>query len=306
VKIFNTYEQTAENRAYCVALGSFDGVHVGHQRLIEMVKYHAAKHCCTSMIYTFEIHPRKILLPGKPIHIITNNTQRAEIINEMGIDVLFLESFDKIMNLSAEHFFHEVLVNKLHARSVIVGYNYRFGKQGEGDADTLTKLGKKYGVEIEVIPPVLVGNEVVSSSLIRHRIYEGSVAEIPQYLGRSYRIHGKVIHGKKNGKAMGIRTANTEISSESVIPCNGVYISEAIIDKHIYKSVTNIGVNPTFKGEKLSIETHVLDFEGDLYDKEIEVVFLKRLRDEVSFNNVEDLIAQIKADISARLSFKGL
>lgn len=306
MKILNTYEQAAENKSYCIALGSFDGVHVGHQRLIERVKYSASKNSCASMIYTFEVHPRKILMPNKPIYMITNNAQRADILNEMGIDVLFLESFEKIMNLSAEQFFHEILVEKLHAKSVVVGYNYRFGRNGEGDADKLIQLGQKYGVEVEIVPPVLVGKEVVSSSLIRHLIYEGRVAEIPSYLSRCYSIQGTVIHGKKNGGAMGIRTANTAISKEAVLPSNGVYITDAIIDKHIYKSLTNVGINPTFRGESLSIETHVLDFEKDLYGQEIEVVFLKKLRDEIKFEYVEDLIAQIKADIADRLNYKGL
>jgi riboflavin kinase / FMN adenylyltransferase len=303
VRIINTYEQAAENKPYCIALGSFDGVHMGHQKLIEMLKNNAADFNCASMIYTFGMHPRKILVPDKHIYMITNNAQRAEILNEIGVDVLFLEDFEKIMNLSAEQFFHDVIVEKFNAKCLIVGYNYNFGKNGEGNAEKLTALGNKYGIKVEVVSPVLVEDQVVSSSLIRHKIHEGNVYEALQYLGRAYRIQGKVIHGKKNGMAMGIRTANIEINNEVILPLKGVYITDTKIDNEIYKSITNVGVNPTFKGENLSIETHVLGFEGDLYSQDIEVYFIKRLRDEICFENVNELINQIKSDIKARLDY---
>jgi riboflavin kinase / FMN adenylyltransferase len=303
VRIINTYEQAAENKPYCIALGSFDGVHMGHQKLIEMLKNNAADFNCASMIYTFGMHPRKILVPDKHIYMITNNAQRAEILNEIGVDVLFLEDFEKIMNLSAEQFFHDVIVEKFNAKCLIVGYNYNFGKNGEGNAEKLTALGGKYGIKVEVVSPVLVEDQVVSSSLIRHKIHEGNVYEALQYLGRAYRIQGKVIHGKKNGMAMGIRTANIEINNEVILPLKGVYSTDTKIDNEIYKSITNVGVNPTFKGENLSIETHVLGFEGDLYSQDIEVYFIKRLRDEICFENVNELINQIKRDIKARLDY---
>jgi riboflavin kinase/FMN adenylyltransferase len=304
VKILNTYEQAADNKPYCIALGSFDGVHVGHQKLIEMLKYNAKLFNCASMIYTFETHPRKILKPGRPMFMITNNQQRIEILSEIGVDVLYFESFEKIMNLSAEEFFQSIIVDKFNAKCLIVGYNYNFGKNGEGNAEKLLELGAKYGVKVEVVSPVLVGSQVVSSSLIRQKIQEGHVDEVFQYMGRAYRIQGRVVHGKKNGKAMGIRTANLENTSNATIPLKGVYITDTKIDNYIYKSVTNVGINPTFKGDNLTIETHILDFDGDLYNKDIEVYFLKYLRPEMTFDNVNDLIAQIKRDIQARLDFK--
>jgi len=303
VRIINTYEQAAVNKSYCIALGSFDGVHMGHQKLIEMLKHNAESYNCTSMIYTFGVHPRKILKPDKPIFMITNNAQRAEVLEEIDVDVLFLEDFAKIMNLSTEQFFHDIIVEKFNAKCLIVGYNYNFGKNGEGNAEKLTQLGNQYGVKVEVVSPVLVENQVVSSSLIRHRICEGHVYDASQYLGRAYSIQGKVIHGKKNGKAMGIRTANIEIDNEAIVPLKGVYITDTKIDNYMYKSVTNVGINPTFKGQALTIETHVLDFEGDLYSQDIEVYFLKRLRDEICFDRVNDLINQINSDIQARLDY---
>ncbi|MDF2891435.1 MAG: riboflavin biosynthesis protein RibF [Clostridia bacterium] len=305
MRILNTYEQAGVHKSYCIALGSFDGVHAGHQKLIEMLEVNAEKLGCASMVYTFGIHPRKILRPGKSIYMITSNAQRAEIMDKLGVDVLFLEDFQKIMNLSAEQFFHDILLDKFNVKCIIVGYNFNFGKNGEGNAEKLAQLGHKYGIKVEVVPPVLVKDKVVSSSLIRHKIHDGHVYEVLQYLGRPYSIQGNVIHGKKNGMAIGIRTANIDIGKEAILPLKGVYITDTRIDNSMYKSVTNIGVNPTFQGKALSLETHVLDFEGDLYNKEIEVYFLKRLRDEISFSSIDALIDQIKSDIQVRLDFEG-
>ncbi len=306
MRIFNTYEQTEKHKPYCIALGSFDGIHIGHQKLIEILKYNANLFDCKSMIYTFEVHPRKILKPDKLLYMITNNSQKSDIMAEMGVDIVFLENFKKIMNLSAEQFFHDIIIEKFNAKCLIVGYNFKFGKNNEGDAATLTELGAKYGVMIEVVAPVVVNDDVVSSTLIRHNIQDEFVDDVYKYLGRTYSIQGKVVHGKKNGKAMGIRTANIEAGTETIIPLKGVYISDTKIDNNIYKSVTNIGVNPTFKGSKLSIETHILDFEGDLYDKDIEVYFIKRLRDEVLFENIENLKKQINSDIETRIRYKSM
>ncbi|MGB7606577.1 MAG: bifunctional riboflavin kinase/FAD synthetase [Lutisporaceae bacterium] len=306
MRIFNTYELAKKHKPYCIALGSFDGVHIGHQKLVEILKYNASLFDCASMIYTFGVHPRKILKPDKSLYMITNSSQRSDLMAEMGVDILFLENFEKIMNLSAEQFFHDIIIEKFNAKCLIIGYNFKFGKNNEGDATILTGLGAKYGIMIDVVAPVVVNDEVVSSTLIRHMIHDGLVDDVYKYLGRTYSIQGKVIHGKKNGKAMGIRTANIEAGIEAIIPLKGVYITDTKIGKDIYKSITNIGVNPTFKGSKISIETHILGFEGDLYDKDIEVYFIKRLRDEVLFENIENLKKQINSDIETRLRYRSM
>lgn len=306
MRIFNTYELAKKHKPYCIALGSFDGVHIGHQKLVEILKYNASLFDCASMIYTFGVHPRKILKPDKSLYMITNSSQRSDLMAEMGVDILFLENFEKIMNLSAEQFFHDIMIEKFNAKCLIIGYNFKFGKNNEGDAAILTRLGAKYGIMIEVVAPVVANDEVVSSTLIRHMIHDGLVDDVYKYLGRTYSIQGKVIHGKKNGKAMGIRTANIEAGIEAIIPLKGVYITDTKIGKDIYKSITNIGVNPTFKGSKLSIETHILCFEGDLYDKDIEIYFINRLRDEVLFENIENLKKQINSDIETRLRYRSM
>lgn len=306
MRIINTYEQAVENKSCCIALGSFDGVHAGHQKLIEVLVSNAENIGCVSMVYTFGTHPRKILKPERSIHMITSNEKRAEIMDELGVDVLYLEDFQKIMNLDAEQFFCDILVDKFNAKCIVVGYNFNFGKNGEGNAEKLAQLGNKYGIKVEIVPPVLIKDKVVSSSLIRHKIHEGNVSEVLQYLSRTYSIQGKVIHGKKNGMSMGIRTANIEIGKEIILPKKGVYLTDTKIDHCRYKSVTNIGINPTFQGATLSIETHVLDFDSDLYNQDIEVYFIERLRDEIFFSSTLDLIDQIKIDIQTRLDYKML
>ena len=303
MRILNTYEQAAENNSYCIALGSFDGVHAGHQKLIEVLEYNAENMGCVSMVYTFGTHPRKILKPERSIHMITSNQKRAQIMDELGVDVLYLEDFQKIMNLDAEQFFCEILMEKFNVKCIIVGYNFNFGKNGEGNAEKLAQLGHKYGIKIEIVPPVYINDKIVSSSLIRHKIHEGNVGEVFQFLGRTYSIEGSVIHGKKNGMSMGIRTANLEIGKEMILPKKGVYVTDTKINHTMYKSVTNVGMNPTFQGATLSVETHVLDFDCDLYNQDIEVYFIKRLRDEIFFNSTQELIEQIKIDIQTRLDY---
>ena len=303
MRILNTYEQAAENNSYCIALGSFDGVHAGHQKLIEVLEYNAENMGCVSMVYTFGTHPRKILKPERSIHMITSNQKRAQIMDELGVDVLYLEDFQKIMNLDAEQFFCEILMEKFNVKCIIVGYNFNFGKNGEGNAEKLAQLGHKYKIKIDIVPPVYIKDKIVSSSLIRHKIHEGNVGEVFQFLGRTYSIEGSVIHGKKNGMSMGIRTANLEIGKEMILPKKGVYVTDTKINHTMYKSVTNVGMNPTFQGATLSVETHVLDFDCDLYNQDIEVYFIKRLRDEIFFNSTQELIEQIKIDIQTRLDY---
>lgn len=304
MKIFREYTEVDEFAPFCVALGSFDGVHKGHLRLMEALKQNSETLGTRSMIYTFSNHPRKILAPDMPTYLITNNEKRAAIIGNLGIDVLFLEDFRNVMNMEAEAFIRKVLIDKFKVRCVIIGYNYRFGRCGEGCPELMKEFGDKYGFKVEVIPAVEVNGETVSSSLIRHIIKSGEVDRIIEYLGRDYSIKGTVVYGKQNGTAMGIRTANLEIDKDMILPKRGVYMTSTVADGKTYKSVTNVGYNSTFNGERLSVETHLIDFTGDIYENQIEVFFLKRIRDEIKFPNVQELVTQIMQDIESRLSYK--
>ncbi|MGE5629837.1 MAG: bifunctional riboflavin kinase/FAD synthetase [Caulobacteraceae bacterium] len=303
MRIAEQYEETGMYSEWCVALGSFDGVHLGHQKLIRLLVEESENLKTGSMVYTFMTHPRKTLTPNKPIYLITDNRKRAEILDGFGVDMLFLEDFNKIRHMSAEDFVKEILLGRFKAKCVVVGYNYRFGCKGDGDAELLKHFGQKYSFKVDVVEAVEINGHTVSSSLIRHIIRSGNVEKVPEYLGRPFSIHGKVVYGKQNGEVMGIKTANLEVKKDITLPHRGVYHTNTVVGGRTYKSISNIGFNPTFNGGSLSVETHILDFSGDIYNEEIEVFFLKHRRDEIRFNSMEELVKQIRTDIRDRLNY---
>ena len=302
LKITEQYEDALKSAPWCVALGSFDGVHLGHRRLIELLKEEAKLYGTGSLVYTFNVHPRKILIPNKHIYLITDNEKRAEIIEDMGIDMLYLEDFNNVSDMSAEDFVKKILVDGFRVKSVVVGYNYRFGIKGEGNAEILMQYGEKYGFKVNVVKAVEVDGHTVSSSLIRHIIRSGSVDKVADYLGRDFSVHGKVIYGKQNGEVMGIKTANIDVKKDITLPKKGVYYTSTTVSGKLYKSISNIGFNPTFDGESLSVETHLIDFCDNIYGEEIEIFFHRHKRDEYKFESMEELVKQIRRDIQDRLA----
>lgn len=303
LKIIEQYEDAIKSTPWCIALGSFDGVHLGHRKLIEFLKEESRLCRTGSMVYTFHTHPRKILMPNKHIYLITDNEKRAEIIAEMGVDMLYLEDFNHIKDMSAEDFVKNILIARFNTKSVVVGYNYKFGINGEGNADMLKQYGEKYGFKVIIVEAVEVEGHTVSSSLIRHVIRSGSVDKVAEYLGRDFSVHGKVIYGKQNGEIMGIKTANIDVKKDITLPKKGVYYTSTIVSGKLYKSISNIGFNPTFNGERLSVETHLIDFCDNIYGEEIEIFFHRHKRDELKFNSMEELVKQIKKDIQDRLDY---
>lgn len=303
MKIVEQYEDSIKSGLWCIALGSFDGVHLGHMKLIELLKEESKLHGTESMIYTFRKHPRKILMPDKHIYLITDNEKRAEIMESLGVDMLYLEDFNKVKDMSAEAFVKNILVESFNAKSVVVGYNYRFGIKGEGDAEILKQYGEKYGFKVNVVDAVEIYGHTVSSSLIRHTIRSGSVDKVADYLGRDFSVHGKVIYGKQNGEVMGIKTANIDVKKDITLPKKGVYYTSTIVRGKLYKSISNIGFNPTFDGESLSVETHLIHFNDNIYGEEIEIFFHKHTRDELKFVSMEELVKQIRMDLQGRLSY---
>ncbi len=303
MEIIEKYSAGEKDAPFCIALGSFDGVHLGHQKLIRLLMEESRHFGTRSMVYTFSKHPRRVLSPGKPIYMLTDNTKRAEIMEGLGVDYMFLEDFSRIKDLGAEDFVKEVLIGYFHAKCVIIGYNYRFGHKGEGNAEIMEKLGEKYGFKVDVVPAVVVGGHTVSSSMIRHVVRSGAVENGPVYLGRPFSLHGTVVLGKQNGEVMGIKTANIEVSNVMTLPHKGVYYTTTQVKDRLYKSVTNIGYNPTFDGECLTVETHLIGFKDDIYDEHIEIFFLRRIRDEVKFAAMQELVEQIRKDISGRQAY---
>ncbi|MGI6586850.1 MAG: bifunctional riboflavin kinase/FAD synthetase [Gracilibacteraceae bacterium] len=306
MKITEHYDEAAKNAPWCIALGSFDGVHLGHKKLIEILREEAVSAGTQSMVYTFHTHPRKILIPDRHIYLITDNKKRSEIIEQLGVDMLYLEDFNNIRDMGAEDFVKNILVDRFSVKSVVIGYNYRFGAKGAGNAAVLKEYGDKYGFRVIIVDAYEVNGHAVSSSLIRHIIRSGSVDKVSEYLGRDFSVHGKVVYGKQNGEVMGFKTANINVKKDITLPKKGVYHTSTKVLGRLYKSITNIGFNPTFNGESLSVETHLLDFCDDIYGEEIEIFFHKYKRDEIKFKNVEELVKQINSDIRDRLEYEPL
>lgn len=299
--IYTDYNTAQKGIPFCIALGNFDGMHLGHMELIKTVVSKSVELDCNSMIYTFKEHPRKLLYTSTLTKIITDNKTKIHIAQECGLKNIYFEDFRNIMTMEPETFIREILVKVFKIKCAVAGYNFHFGINGSGDAETLKYFGEKYGFDVFIIKPVMVNGDIVSSTLVRKSLEKGDIDRVSKYLGRNFKIRGNVVHGMKIGGRMGIRTANISVKPDMIIPRNGVYLTTTIIDQKEYRSVTNIGYNPTFNRKRLSIETHIINFDGYLYDSDIEISFLKRQRDERAFNSIDELKSQINYDIRCRL-----
>ena len=286
-----------------VTLGNFDGVHLGHQRIFKRVKEEASKIRGQGVVITFEPHPLKVLAPERFSPLLTPFRKKMMLIEKSGIEIVLCIEFSLTFSeISPSQFIESILVQKVKVKKVIIGYNYHFGKGQEGDAQTLKEAGKVFDFEVEIVEPLRVGQTIVSSSKIRTLIQRGEVEEASKLLGRDYPIIGKVVEGEKRGQTLGFPTANLEISDE-LYPKTGVYAVEVIWHQQRFNGLANIGSNPTFptqtgrSEEPFSLEVHILNFNRQIYGKEIEVRFKKRIRDEVRFESPSLLIEQIKKDI---------
>jgi len=283
----------------CVTIGNFDGVHIGHQRLIARVRDRAAGLGLPSVVITFEPHPLRFFTGKKTPPFITLYEQRSELINALGIDhQLCLEFNQELASMSPEEFVRRILVEGLNVRELVIGYDYAFGKGRAGNYALLTVLGKKWGFGVEQLEPVMVDQAIVSSTRIRDLVEAGDVWAAKSLLGRFYRVSGTVIHGlDRGGRLLGFPTANVHLVDE-LFPKTGVYCCWAEVDGYVHQAVANIGYNPTFGNDVLSVEVHILDLNADLYDKTLKVHFVQRLRGERKFSGLEELKTQIGKDIA--------
>lgn len=278
-----------------VALGNFDGLHKAHMTIIEKCCTYAKENDLKSGILLFGQHTLNII-NDKRVKLITHERKKLSILEKAGMDFAYICDFDKaFMRLSAEKFVL-MLINRLNIAAVCVGYDYRFGYKAQGDVRTLRELGEKYGFEVIVTDEIDHNGVAVKSTAIRHFIADGSVQHAASMLGRPFEIEGKVVKGLQNGRKMGLPTANVEYGDDMIIPQNGVYMGYTYVDGEKYKSVINVGNNPTFNADKITIESHILDFNRDIYGKTITVSFIKRLRGEKRFENTDELKKQIEYD----------
>ncbi|MDY0275898.1 MAG: bifunctional riboflavin kinase/FAD synthetase [Desulfomicrobium sp.] len=283
----------------CVTLGNFDGVHIGHQRLITRVYDRAKSLGIPSVVITFEPHPLRFFTGKKTPPFITLPKQRSELIKACGIDhLLCLEFNQELANMRPEDFVSRILVQGLHVTELIIGYDYALGKGRAGNFALLQALGHQWGFVVEQLQPVMVDQAIVSSTRIRDMVEAGDVWGARNLLGRFYRVSGIVEHGQNRGaRLLGFPTANVHLIDE-LFPKTGVYCCWAELETQLYPAVANIGYSPTFGNEVLSVEVHLLNFHGDLYDQELKVHFVQRLRGERKFSGIDELKKQINQDIA--------
>jgi riboflavin kinase / FMN adenylyltransferase len=281
-----------------LTIGNFDGVHKGHLSLFDKVKERAGLIGGQSALMTFEPHPLKVMKPGNGPPLITPTSQKLELISETGIEVIFCLPFTvQFATVSARDFVQKILIEKIGIKELVVGYDYSFGHRREGNIQLLQEMGKEMGFTVHVLGPIRVDGTLVSSTSIRTLVLDGRVQEASKLLGRDYEISGTVIQGKnRGGRLLGFPTANLKVADE-LTPKSGVYAVKVLFRDQNFRGVTNIGYNPTFGNGTLSIETHLLDFSGDLLGESIRVKFIGRIRDEKTFQTVEDLSRQISMDI---------
>ncbi|MGI6485186.1 MAG: bifunctional riboflavin kinase/FAD synthetase [Tepidanaerobacteraceae bacterium] len=286
-----------------VGLGNFDGVHVGHQILLTKLKELSKKNNLKSVVITFEPHPSRVLTPHKAAHLITTSCQKENIIRSFGIDFLVVSLFTReFSRINYTDFIYDYLIKKYNAKLVIVGYDYKFGYMGKGNASRIKQICNKEGISVVIVPPVRHEGKVVSSTLIRSLIKTGAVRKASEYLGRNFSIEGKIIHGDGVGTKLGYPTANICIPDNVILPARGVYAVLALWGGLTYQGVANLGYKPTFNGNEIRLEVHIFNFNKDIYGKEIKVEFVDIIRKEVKFNSVEQLVAQVKNDSLAAKS----
>ncbi len=290
-----------------VALGTFDGVHLGHQELIRETVEQAECDGIKSAVFTFSNHPSDVIPGAKAVKSILTGDRKAELIEALGVDYLFDVPFDEsLMNMDAEDFVKELLVERMNVKDAFCGFNYQFGAMAAGTSETLGLYGEKYGFDVYEMPPFEMDGHVVSSSFIRLLISKGYVDRCERYMGRYYEVGGEVVVGNRLGKKLGFPTSNLNIDEQMVTPPNGVYTTYLEYAGVKYPSITNVGVKPTVGAFEKNIETHVFDFDKELYGKHITVEFLKKMRDEEKFEDLDALSAQIVKDCEgAKEWFRG-
>lgn len=291
-----------------ITLGNFDGIHLGHRKLIDTVKQYAAENNMLSVVCSFLPHPRLVFKEQENFALILTPEEKLARIAKMDVDCYINFLFtDEFANISAEQFAQKYLFEQLKCKIVVVGEDYTFGSHKKGTPELLKKIGEKYGAKVITIPKVTVHGQLVSSSRIRSLLEKSELEQANELLAEPYSIIGTVVEGKKLGRTIGFPTLNILADPIKLFPSNGVYATRTLYNGAIYNSVTNIGYNPTVDGKVKTIETNVLDFNQFVYGQTIEVQFLKFFRPEKTFKNVEELKLQIDADSQkARAYFASL
>jgi len=282
-----------------VTSGTFDGVHIGHQKILNGISEQAKQCEGKSVVLTFWPHPRFVINPNeKGLKLLSTFEEKSKLIKESNIDYLVKLPFTKeFSKLSSEQFIRQILIDKIGTKKLVIGYDHHFGKNREGSFDYLKANTKKFGFEVQEIPRLDVDHIGVSSTKIRNALAYGKVEVANEFLGRHYELTGTVVHGEKLGVQIGFPTANIEVKEEyKLIPGNGVYAVKVSVGDQVHGGMMNIGLRPTVGGNSQKLEVNIFDFSGDLYNKSISISFVKWLRDEIKFGSISDLKNQLEKD----------
>lgn len=305
MKIFHSINDFKSTKKTILTLGTFDGVHIGHKKILEKVTQNIENGKYESLVLTFFPHPRMVLQEQSEIKLLNTISEKVDLLEKIGIENLIIHPFDESFSkLTAQDFVKTVLIDKLHIHKIIIGYDHRFGRNRTANIDDLIAFGKQYDFEVEQISVQEIDDVSISSTKIRKALMEGNMTLANEYLGYDYVLTGTIFKGKQLGQTIGFPTANLKIEENyKLIPRNGVYVVKSTIDKKTVFGMMNIGFNPTVAGENLSVEIHYFDFNANLYNKEIKVSLLKYLRPEQKFGSVNLLKEQLKKDKNIALDY---
>lgn len=305
MKIFNSIHDFSCSKKTILTLGTFDGVHIGHRKILEKVTQNTETNTTESLVLTFFPHPRMVLKGQSEVKLLNTIGEKIDLLEKIGVQNLVIHPFDETFSqLTAEEFVRTVLVEKFHIQKIIIGHDHRFGRNRTANIDDLIAFGKQYHFEVEQISVQEIKDVSISSTKIRNALTEGNMALANDYLGYEYFLTGNVSKGKQLGRTIGFPTANLQIEeNQKLIPQNGVYVVKSIINQKTVFGMMNIGFNPTVAGEKLAVEVHYFDFDANLYDQEIRVSILEYLRSEQKFDSVTLLKEQLEKDEDAALTY---
>lgn len=298
MKIFYSLEEIGEIESTAVALGNFDGIHKGHQVLIREAVRLAEKNGLKSAVFTFSNHPKNVLAGSCVVQNLIYPDEKVRLLEEAGIDYMFSIDFnDEIMHSSPEAFVDEILIRRFRMKAAVCGFNFTYGFKAAGTAESLRAYAADRGMEVSVIEPVRVGGEVVSSTLIRELIGKGEMDRVSLLMGRQYMVRGEIVHGNQIGSTvLGFPTCNVVLDPNMVAPKRGAYVTRSVIGGVEYPSMTNVGRKPTIGEYQTNVETHIFDFNQDVYGEQIEVYFLSMIRPEEKFSGLDALKTQLGKD----------
>jgi riboflavin kinase/FMN adenylyltransferase len=306
MRVFKGLDNLPPFKNPVLTIGTFDGVHLGHAKIIERLRKKAIEVDGESIIITFDPHPRFVVAPNStPIELLSTSQEKIKALQALHVDNVVIVPFTKAFSdISAEAYIRDFIVSNFHPHTIIIGYDHHFGKNRQGNYQLLESVKATYGFQLEEIPVQEIEHIAISSTKIRAALHIGDIKKANELAGKYYTLEGVVIHGEKRGRLIGFPTANVHVGdAHKLIPANGVYAVKAYLKETVYKAMLNIGVRPTVSSSNhRSIEVNIIDFDQDIYDETLRIEFVDKLRDETKFNGIDELIAQLTIDKQDALS----